>query len=154
MISKRISKAAGVDSICGEDAPRPRSHATIATTPVYPQSDERGRAGVSYGLRIIRQLYELVAAHVEEPDQMAIGIEIDRGLWVDADRGRLSGVSDQAVGGNCTTDRHHILRRQIHSGDAKLLADLVRHRPAQPPPDRRRQRREGGSRYTARRIRT
>ena len=47
---------------------------------------------------------------------MAIGIEIDRGLW---------------VGG---ADRHHVSGAKSDAGDAKLLADLVRtdrhnHRP-------------------------
>ena len=65
---------------------------------------------------------------------MAIGIEIDCGLWVDADRGRLSGVCDQAVGGNALPDRHHVSGAKSDTGDAKLLADLVRtdrhnHRP-------------------------
>ena len=50
--------------------------------------DEAGRRLASRrlpeGLTGIRQLHELVAAHAEEPDQVAIGIEIDRGLWVGA----------------------------------------------------------------------
>ena len=36
------------------------------------------------GLTGIRGLHELVAAHAEEPDQVVIGIETDRGLWVGA----------------------------------------------------------------------
>ena len=36
------------------------------------------------GLTGIRQLHELIASHVEEPDQVIIGIETDRGLWVGA----------------------------------------------------------------------
>ena len=34
------------------------------------------------GLSGIRVLHELIAAHAEEPDQVMIGIETDRGLWV------------------------------------------------------------------------
>ena len=34
------------------------------------------------GLAGIRQLHELIAEHAEEPDQVVIGIETDRGLWV------------------------------------------------------------------------
>ena len=36
------------------------------------------------GLTGIRQLHELIAPHVEEPDEVVIGIEFDRGLWVGA----------------------------------------------------------------------
>ena len=36
------------------------------------------------GLPSIGGFHELVAAHVEEPSQVAIGIETDRGLWVQA----------------------------------------------------------------------
>ena len=36
------------------------------------------------GLAGIRGFHELVAAHVEEPGQVVIGIETDRGLWVQA----------------------------------------------------------------------
>ena len=47
MILKRISKAAGVDSICGEEraaTAQPRHDRDPPRD--YPQSDERGRAGV------------------------------------------------------------------------------------------------------------
>jgi transposase len=36
------------------------------------------------GLTGIRQLHALIASHTEEPDQVVIGIETDRGLWVEA----------------------------------------------------------------------
>ena len=36
------------------------------------------------GLSGIRQLHELLAEHAEEPEQVVIGIETDRGLWVGA----------------------------------------------------------------------
>jgi hypothetical protein len=36
------------------------------------------------GLVGIRGFHELVAAHAEEPSQVVVGIETDRGLWVDA----------------------------------------------------------------------
>jgi len=36
------------------------------------------------GLVGVRQLHELIASHVEDPDQVIIGIETDRGLWVGA----------------------------------------------------------------------
>ena len=34
------------------------------------------------GLTGIGQLHELIAQHAEEPDQVVVGIETDRGLWV------------------------------------------------------------------------
>ena len=36
------------------------------------------------GLAGIRVLHELIAEHAEDPGQVVIGIETDRGLWVDA----------------------------------------------------------------------
>ena len=36
------------------------------------------------GLAGVRGFHELVAAHVEEPSQVVIGIETDCGLWVQA----------------------------------------------------------------------
>jgi Transposase len=39
---------------------------------------------LSEGLRGVRGFHELVAAHVSEPSQVVVGIETDRGLWVQA----------------------------------------------------------------------
>ena len=36
------------------------------------------------GLAGIRGFHELVAVHAEDPDQVVVGIETDRGLWVEA----------------------------------------------------------------------
>jgi hypothetical protein len=36
------------------------------------------------GLPGIGGLHELIAAHADEPDQVVVGIETDRGLWVSA----------------------------------------------------------------------
>ena len=101
--------------------------------------DEAGRRLASRrlpeGLTGIRQLHELVAAHAEEPDQVAIGIEIDRGLWVGALTAagyRVYAINPLAVAHY--RDRHHVSGAKSDAGDAKLLADLVRtdrhnHRP-------------------------
>jgi transposase len=101
--------------------------------------DEAGRRlasrRLSEGLTGIRQLHELVAAHAEEPDQVAIGIEIDRGLWVGALTAagyRVYAINPLAVAHY--RDRHHVSGAKSDAGDAKLLADLVRtdrhnHRP-------------------------
>src|SRR6478609_2180054 len=87
------------------------------------------------GLTGIRQLHELIAAHVEDPEQVVIGIETDRGPWV----GALTAAGYQVFAINPLAvaryrDRHHISGAKSDASDAKLLADLVRtdrhnHRP-------------------------
>ena len=87
------------------------------------------------GLAGIRGFHELVAAHVEEPSQVVIGIETDRGLWVAA----LGAAGYQVFAVNPLAvaryrDRHQVSGAKSDAGDAKLLADLVRtdrhnHRP-------------------------
>ena len=87
------------------------------------------------GLTGIRQLHELIAEHVEEPDQVVIGIETDRGLWA----GALAAAGYQVFAVNPMAvaryrDRHHVSGGKSDASDAKLLADLVRtdrhnHRP-------------------------
>src|SRR6202165_4921213 len=87
------------------------------------------------GLVGIRQLHELISAHAEEPEQVIIGIETDRGLWV----GALTAAGYQVFAVNPLAaaryrDRHHISGAKSDASDAKLLADLVRtdrhnHRP-------------------------
>src|SRR6476619_3106514 len=87
------------------------------------------------GLAGIRGFHELVAAHVEEPGQVVIGIETDRGLWVQA----LGAAGYQVFAVNPLAvaryrDRHQVSGAKSDAGDAKLLAALVRtdrhnHRP-------------------------
>jgi transposase len=87
------------------------------------------------GLPGIAGFHELVAAHVEEPGEVVIGIEIDRGLWVQA----LNAAGYQVYAVNPLAvaryrDRHHVSGAKSDASDAKLLADLVRtdrhnHRP-------------------------
>src|SRR6478735_4899183 len=87
------------------------------------------------GLTGIRQLHELIAAHVEDPEQVVIGIETDRGPWV----GALTAAGYQVYAINPLAvahyrDRHHLSGAKSDASDAKLLADLVRtdrhnHRP-------------------------
>jgi transposase len=79
------------------------------------------------GLTGIRGLHELIAAHAEEPGEVVIGIETDRGLWVSA----LVGAGYQVWAINPMAaaryrDRHHVSGAKSDAGDAKLLADLVR----------------------------
>ena len=79
------------------------------------------------GLAGIRQLHELIAGHADEPEQVVIGIETDRGLWV----GALVGAGYQVYAVNPLAvaryrDRHHVSGAKSDASDAKLLADLVR----------------------------
>ena len=79
------------------------------------------------GLSGVRGLHELIAAHAEEPDQVMIGIETDRGLWVSALA--ASGYQVWAINPMAAAryrDRHHVSGAKSDAGDAKLLADLVR----------------------------
>jgi transposase len=87
------------------------------------------------GLAGIRGFHELMGTHAEEPSQVVIGIETDRGLWVQA----LSAAGYQVYAVNPLAvaryrDRHQVSGAKSDAGDAKLLADLVRtdrhnHRP-------------------------
>ncbi|QUR65981.1 IS110 family transposase [Mycobacterium spongiae] len=82
---------------------------------------------LSEGLTGVRQLHELIAAHAEEPGQVVIGIETDRGLWV----GALAAAGYQVFAINPLAvaryrDRHHVSGAKSDASDAKLLADLVR----------------------------
>jgi transposase len=87
------------------------------------------------GLAGIRGFHELVATHAENPGQVVIGIETDRGLWVEA----LSAAGYQVFAVNPLAvaryrDRHQVSGAKSDAGDAKVLADLVRtdrhnHRP-------------------------
>ncbi|HSS24951.1 MAG TPA: IS110 family transposase [Mycobacterium sp.] len=87
------------------------------------------------GLAGIQQLHELLAEHADEPAQVVVGIETDRGLWVAA----LTAAGYQVFAINPLAvaryrDRHHVSGAKSDASDAKLLADLVRtdrhnHRP-------------------------
>jgi transposase len=87
------------------------------------------------GLEGVRTFHALLAEHAEDPGQIVIGIETDRGLWVDA----LTAAGYQVYAINPLAvaryrDRHHLAGTKSDAGDAKVLADLVRtdshnHRP-------------------------
>ncbi|MGH3969823.1 MAG: IS110 family transposase [Mycobacterium sp.] len=82
---------------------------------------------LSEGLAGIRVLHGLIAEHAEDPAQVVVGIETDRGLWVDA----LTAAGYQMFAINPLAaaryrDRHHISGAKSDTSDAKLLADLVR----------------------------
>src|SRR5246500_1643691 len=105
---------------------------------VYLMDESGRRLGsrrLPEGLSGIRQLHEVIGEHAEEPEQVVIGIETDRGLWVGARVGagyQVYAVNPLAVARY--RDRHHVSGAKSDASDAKLLADLVRtdrhnHRP-------------------------
>jgi transposase len=87
------------------------------------------------GLEGIRGFHELVADLVNDPSEVVVGIETDRGLWVQA----LTAAGYQVYAINPVAvsryrDRHNLAGAKSDAGDAKVLADLVRtdrhnHRP-------------------------
>lgn len=87
------------------------------------------------GLDGMRALHELVSEHAQAPEEVVIGIETDRGLWVDALAAagyQLYAINPLAV--SRYRDRHAVSGAKSDAGDAKVLADLVRtdrqnHRP-------------------------
>ena len=101
--------------------------------------DEDGRrlAGgrLPEGVEGIARFHEMVGNQAEEPDEVVIGIETDRGLFVDALV--AAGYQVFAVNPLSTSryrDRHSTSGAKSDPGDAKVLADMVRtdrhnHRP-------------------------
>src|SRR3981189_3642013 len=96
--------------------------------------DESGRvlarARVPAGVAGVARLHELIGAHLEEnagPAQVAIGIETDRGPWVQA---LLAGgylvcaVNPRQV--SRFRDRHGLSGAKSDTADAHTLADMVR----------------------------
>jgi transposase len=94
-----------------------------------------GTLRVADSVRGIGELHELIGAHVEESEEVIVGIEVDRGLLVSA----LVGAGYEVYGINPMArsryrDRHSVSGAKSDPGDAKVLADLVRtdrhnHRP-------------------------
>jgi len=90
---------------------------------------------LSEGLEGIGAFHDLVAGYIDDPADMVIGIETDRGLWVHA----LVAAGYQVYAVNPLAvsryrDRHTVSGAKSDPGDAKVLADLVRtdrrnHRP-------------------------
>jgi Transposase/Transposase IS116/IS110/IS902 family len=88
------------------------------------------------GVEGIARFHELAARHADDPGQVVIGIETDRGLFVAALV--AAGYQVFAVNPLATSryrDRHSVSGAKSDPGDAKVLADMVRtdrhnHRPA------------------------
>lgn len=87
------------------------------------------------GIEGIAGLHALIAEHADDPSEVIVGIETERGVWVQA----LTAAGYQVYAINPLSvsryrDRHSLAGAKSDPGDAKLLADLVRtdrhnHRP-------------------------
>jgi transposase len=90
---------------------------------------------VAEGVEGIARLHEMVAEHADEPQEAVVGLETDRGLLV----GALVAAGYRVLAINPLSvdryrDRHSTSGAKSDSGDAKVLADIVRtdrhnHRP-------------------------
>lgn len=90
---------------------------------------------IADGLEGVGRLHARLADHAEDPGEVVIGLETDRGLLVDA----LASAGYQLYAINPLSvskyrDRHRVSGAKSDRGDAKVLADLVRtdrhnHRP-------------------------
>jgi hypothetical protein len=94
-------------------------------------ADEEGRrlakARLPEGVDGIARFHELVGAHAEDPAEVVIGIETDRGLFVTALV--APGYQVYAVNPMSTSryrDRHSTSGAKSDAGDAQILSDMVR----------------------------
>ena len=79
------------------------------------------------GLEGVSCLHAMVGEHAEEPDEVVVGIETDRGLLVGALLAagyRVHAVNPLAA--SRYRERHTTSRAKSDRGDARMLADLVR----------------------------
>jgi hypothetical protein len=86
-----------------------------------------GRRRVSDGVAGVAELHALIAEHAEDPAEVAVGIELDRGLLV----GALVAADYAVYAVNPLAaaryrERHSVSGAKSDRGDAKVLADLVR----------------------------
>ncbi len=94
--------------------------------------DEAGKALVKHrrlpeGVAGIAELHELIAGLAEDPAQVAIGIETDRGLWVASLV--AAGYAVYAVNPLAVAryrERHSVSGAKSDPGDDSTFADLVR----------------------------
>ena len=87
------------------------------------------------GLEGIAAFHAMIGLHVDDPSEVVVGIETERGMWVQA----LIAAGYQVYAINPLSvsryrDRHNVAGAKSDAGDAKVLADLVRtdrhnHRP-------------------------
>jgi transposase len=82
---------------------------------------------VTDDLEGVARLHQMAADHAEEPSEVMVGIETDRGLLVGslvASGYRVYAINPLAA--SRYRDRHAVSRAKSDPGDAKVLADLVR----------------------------
>ena len=104
---------------------------------LFVDADGKRLAGgrLPEGVEGIARFHELAARHADDPGQVVIGIETDRGLFAAALV--AAGYQVFAVNPLATSryrDRHSVSGAKSDPGDAKVLADMVRtdrhnHRP-------------------------
>src|ERR1700730_14740602 len=106
---------------------------------VWVQDDAGARLGggrLPEGIEGVARFHDLVGRFIETPEEVVVGIETDRGLFVSALV--AAGYEVFAVNPMSTSryrDRHSTSGAKSDPGDAKVLADMVRtdrhnHRPA------------------------
>jgi transposase len=93
--------------------------------------DEAGKmlakGRVPEGVEGLEKLHEMVGAHSDDPSQVIVGIETDRGLMVQALIASGYGVyAINPFAASRYRDRHQVSGAKSDPGDAKMLADLVR----------------------------
>ncbi len=79
------------------------------------------------GVEGLAKLHDLVASHVDGPGEVVVGIETDRGLWVNAlvEAGYVVYTINPKAASRYR-DRHSLSGAKSDPGDAKMLAELVR----------------------------
>ena len=86
-----------------------------------------GRRRVPDGVVGVAELHALIADHIEEADEVCVGIELDRGLLVRALVAAGYGVyAVNPLASARYRERHAVSGAKSDRGDAKVLADLVR----------------------------
>ena len=88
---------------------------------------ELGVRRLDEGVEGIGQFHEIVSEWVDDPSQVVVGIETDRGLWVEALVAagyRVYAINPRSVARY--RERHSVSGAKSDRADAKLLADLVR----------------------------
>lgn len=97
---------------------------------VYVCDDDGSRLvqrRLSEGIAGVTVLHGLIAELVDEPDEVVVGIETDRGLWVQSliEAGyQVYAINPKAA--SRYRDRHSLSGAKSDPGDAKMLAELVR----------------------------
>jgi len=91
------------------------------------QGGQLARVRVAEGIEGVVKLHETIADHADEPQEVIVGIEIDRGLLVGALVAagyRVLAINPLSV--NRYRDRLATSGAKSDPGDAKVLADIVR----------------------------